>query len=413
MSQIVIIVFFVCIFTTHVYAGWLFKRNPIYTKRHWRRYLLLTYIVNMVSFFSIAMLFYLTYGYITDDKGYFRNSFSYKAGFFESSGSSFMWYVTRPLTTIFFFDLPSCHVLFGTLGYIGSLNFLFILSKRIVLDSKELFKKNKLKIFSMMCFPNFMAWGRFFGKDSSMFFLASIYLYNSFVLLSSKKIKKINVFGIFISTLIMYKIRPHIAGVALISLSIGIIMRLYEKSSSFRPNVQVLYRLFIPLVILGIASGFTAKTVMDMSNDEKMSVESVQGTIVSAAKMGSYGGSSTSLDQKLKTDPTVLFRPHQMSLNIINLYLSPYPWQVRGGADMIAFFSNIFLIWLVFKFRKDITLEGIFQKYLLIMIVLLTVLISFMSGNVGLILRQKTVILPFILLFVFHKKSDDALINKF
>lgn len=406
MTETVIIVFFVCAFLTLVYAAWLYKKNTLYIKKYWRHQLIITYVVNVLSFFSIAMIFYFTYGYITDDRGYFRNSLTWNKNFIDSSGSAFIWYITHPLTKIFGFDLPSCHVLFGTLGYMGSLNFLYVLSQRIDFTDKKWNKRNKIKLFAVMCFPNFMAWGRFYGKDSTMFFLASIYLLNTFLFLSEKKNKKINLFGIAISTLLMYKVRPHIAEVALISFSIGSIMRLYKKSSSFMPDTQAIYRLILPFLILIISSVFTVKTLKDMSDSEVISVDVVQGTIVNAAKMGAHGGSSTDLEEKLKTDPTIIFKPYQMILNVTKLYLSPYPWQIRGGADIIAFFSNVLLLWLIYAFRKDLTIDGFVQKYLLIMILLLTVLLSFMSGNIGLILRQKTVILPFILLFIFYRKNS-------
>jgi hypothetical protein len=47
-------------------------------------------------------------------------------------------------------------------------------------------------------------------------------------------------------------------------------------------------------------------------------------------------------------------------------------------------------------------LENAFQKYLLTLVILLTVFLTFQTGNIGLILRQKTIMMPFIFLLVLY-----------
>ncbi len=411
MSISAIFAFIFSVVFIRVYIQWLYKGDTLYKRKVWRRHFLPIYLINAISFFSIAMMFLMTYGYITDDKGYFRHSINYQGSFFESSGTTFMWYISKPLTTYLKFNLPACHILFGTFGFVGSLNFLKLFSLRTNYSDKKYKKNNQLKMYAIMCFPNFMAWGRFYGKDSSMFFLASVYILNVYSMFINREWRVRTVLGIVLPLIVMFKIRPHIAGALLVSFAFGLIFILYKRSVSFKPSLRAIYRYLFPVVIIGVVAVLTIKMISRVSGEEDVSVEIVQGSIVSAAKMGAYGGSSTELAGKLRTDPSLLYRPQQILINVINLYMSPFPWKVRGGSDVIALLSNVLLLWLIYKFRKDITIDGLFQKYLLIIILFLTALISFMSGNVGLILRQKTVILPFILLFIFYRKEKQ--LNKY
>ena len=93
------------------------------------------------------------------------------------------------------------------------------------------------------------------------------------------------------------------------------------------------------------------------------------------------------------------------------LFVAPFPWQLRGALDIIALISNVLLIALLWKFITNIQLKSIWQIYLLVIVIMFTLLLSFMTGNVGLILRQKTILLPFVFLLLFSDAQQNELKN--
>ena len=74
----------------------------------------------------------------------------------------------------------------------------------------------------------------------------------------------------------------------------------------------------------------------------------------------------------------------------------------------LALLSNVLLLLLLIRFAKNIDITDVFQRYLFVMCCVLIVLLSFMTGNVGLILREKTILLPFLFLLLFATKRKNA-----
>jgi len=391
----------------------IFRNSTLWKSAFWRGQLFWAVTANTVFFGGIAVYFYLTYGFITDDITYFYGCLAYKGNLFaKMSATEFMWFLARPLRDYLRLDLPACHVLFGTLGFIGSLLFVQTLMLRMDFRNKALRARNLICFWTLTCFPNFLAWGRFFGKDSAMFFLTGIFVYNASKALSGQKGKVINIISILATLIVMYRLRPHLFAVMLAGFSFTLLMRAFQART---PNIGLrgIYQLIFPVVLSLAAVLIFSMVVRRVSMQSNVSVEVVQSSFVNASRMGAYGGSATGLRETMTDDPTVIFRPLRIALNVILLFFAPFPWQIRGGADAMAFVSNLFFFYLLYRYRKTFTTADLFQKYLLINIVLLTMILSFMSGNVGLILREKTILLPFVFMFIFYRELTDRVVKPF
>jgi hypothetical protein len=386
-----------------------FRTSTLWKSRIWRGRLFWSVMMNTVLFGGIAIYFYLTYGFITDDRLYFNDSLLYSGNIFTcKTANEFMAAITHPLRTYLHFDLPSCHVLFGTFGFIGSLLFVTVLMARMDFKNSAFKTHHLICFWTLVCFPNFVAWGRFYGKDSTMFFLSGVLVFNVFKALSDQKMKLVNFISIPIVLLVMYRLRPHLFAVLLLSLSLALLIKSY-KSRTPDIGLRGIYQVVFPVILAAASIIIFAGVIRTVSRQGDVSVATVQTSFMTASRMGAIGGSTTELAGKLSDDPTVIFRPTQIALNIIQLFFAPLPWQIRGGADILAFVSNFLFFFLIYYYRKTTTWKDLFQKYLLINILLLTVILSFMSGNVGLILRQKTILLPFIFLFIFYNPKNKML----
>jgi len=393
-----LIIFFSCVV--------FFRNTTLWQSGRWRRHLLWSVLANTVLFGSIAVYFYSQYGFITDDLFYFTECLNYHGNIFTcKTADELMCAIAHPLRAYFHLDLPACHVLFGTFGFLGSLIFVQVLMARMDFRQVSLRRRNIIAFWTLVCFPNFVAWGRFFGKDSTMFFLTAVMVYNAYRVVSGRKFKPVNIILIASTFAVMFRIRPHLFAVMMTGFSLALLVKAYTARM---PDVGVrgMYQVVMPLVFLAVSLFIGAGVIRSVSRQNEVSVQAVQSSFVTASKMGAYGGSSTGLAEKMSDDPTVIFKPTQVALNVIFLLFAPFPWQIRGGADIMALASNLIFFFLLYLFRRTITGKDLFQKYLLINIALLVVILSFMSGNVGLILREKTILLPFVFLFIFYNPKN-------
>jgi hypothetical protein len=355
------------------------------------------------------LYFNFQYGYITDDKNYFIGALKYKQGFFNiKNGNDFMFYISRPFREYFDFDRASFHILWGAMGYMGSLNFLYVLSKRIDFSSHLQNRDQLIKFYSLLCFPNFMVWGRIYGKDSLALFLVSVYCIGAYQLLTGPKIRFRAILLVAIPVLLLYNLRAHIAAVAAVGLLAGLFFRSINSKRYYNANSAIFFKFIIPAALALLFVIGSIYSLQRLTKKESVSMSDVQKSLSNATNMGASGGSATEVAENSKEDPNIIFSSKQVAINIFMLLFAPMPWKIRGFADALAFFSNILLLLLVIRFGKRIDLTDVFQKYLLVVCGLLIILLSFMTGNVGLILRQKTIILPFLFLLLFSTKLKNG-----
>jgi hypothetical protein len=403
--DIVILTLFSTILMVAFAYSQIFKNTVLIKSKKWLNLFPLALVINAICFASVALYFNYLYGYITDDFNYYRGSLIYTGGFFEiTNGNQFMYLITRPLRLILHLDRASLHILFGGMGFVGSLLYLSILNKRVDFTKKANNQNLLIMYAAILCFPNIMVWGRMYGKDSTTLFLGAIYLVGAYHLITDRKMEwKYLIITIF-PVMMLYKLRAHTASVLAIGILIGLYIKTLEVRKFKNPNIALLYKAIIPMLLtiaLVIGSVYSLKK---MTRKDTVSVTDVQQTLVNATRIGAYGGSATSLASEYRENPNIVLQPKQISINMFMLLFAPMPWQVRGAADLLALLSNVLLLLIIIRFIRSIEKPDTFQKYLIIVCLLLILILSFMTGNVGLILRQKLILLPFLFLSLFWQK---------
>jgi hypothetical protein len=391
----------------------LFRKTPLLKIREWRQLLNFAFIVNIIGFLSILAIFMLRYGAAGDDIAYYGLSLNVSGLSILKlkTGTDFMCWITRPLRQYLHMNLISLHLLFFSIGFSGSLIFLYILAQRLDFSEKSQRLLKQLALLTLMCFPNFLAWGRFYGKDSIMLFLVSVFALGAWKALSGARIKLIQLIALMMLPLwFMHIIRPHIAMVLSASALAMITYRVFFSANKIQNiGLQGLVKFYIPLLLLLAAGVFGQNTLRKMvGGTSEVNRSSVENTIVAASHMGAYGGSTTALATDLNEDKSIIFSPVQIAKNIFNLLFSPLPWHVRNAVDVLALLANVLLLLLLVKYANRISLGDLYQKFLFLCLVFLSLVLSYLTGNVGLILRQKTIILPFIFLLLFSTKKKNA-----
>lgn len=395
-------IFLIGIIFLNLFIIYRFKRTAILEANLWKNRLWLAIAINSVCFYFLTNWFYSHYGFVVDDINYYYGALqNVDMGLFGSeTGTQFMIYLVKQVNKIVYCDLPSFHIIFFFLGLIGSLNLLYLLTLRLDFYNKANYRISKAGFWSMVCFPNFLAWGRFFGKDSLIFFLAALFSVYAYRILSQGKLSLWNIIKMCVCSFFIYKIRPPIAGFIGISFMTAYLWQM--KSIGLRKDFLKFFIAFVVLVFSLVL--FTSHILQKATGGESVNIENIQATLIAQTHSSAYGGSATDLAEILEDDPALMFGPQQIFINILNLLFAPMPWQLRGGQYIPAIISNCLLFFLMFKYAKKVKLYDFFQKYLWISVITGIALLSFITGNMGIIMRLKLIILPPIFLLLFSRK---------
>ena len=387
-----IILFYVKKLTRDIY--------PCSLRKDIRKTINTSLVINAVFFTIITLLFYKIYGYIADDTTYFGPPATpVKGNIFKThDGTLFLQILVGYIRSATGLDLPAFHILFATISFIAGLLFIRILLCHIPIISKRMTKHTRIALWSILCFPNIIAWGRFFGKDSIVLSFAAIWFYNTDKFLFGKATLW-NYIGILFSGFIMYGIRAHIAMSFMLAFSLVFFIKVYN-TRNIDSALRGLIRLVGPYLLIGITVLVAYFAAIKIGGRQNAHMGGIKSTVEGAAKTGAYGGSARKMDDGDEVSGGIL-SPQKILANIGYLYFAPFPWQVRGAIDIIALLSNVLLFYLLWNYVRNINRKLLLHIYLLTIVGMLTLLLSFLTGNVGLILREKTIMLPFLFLLLF------------
>lgn len=269
ISAISFFVYFACLAAIFLCCSVVFRKSTLWRSPVWRGRLFWGVVLNTVLFGGVAIYFYLTYGFITDDRYYFNESLAYHGTILTfKTASEFMLLITHPLRRYLHFDLPACHILFGTLGFIGSLLFVQVLMARMDFRNAAFRTRHLICFWTLVCFPNFVAWGRFYGKDSAMFFLTGVLVFNAYKALCGEKMKFGNIISVPIVLLVMYRLRPHLFAVMLAGLSFALLIKAY-KSRTPDIGLRGMYQVVFPVILVVASLVIFANVVRKVSQDRK------------------------------------------------------------------------------------------------------------------------------------------------
>lgn len=287
-------------------------------------------------------------------------------------GTGFVVYITSFLTQILGFSYTASFLFFNIIGFIG----VAAMDGALKAASQE--KKRIVKqCSSIIAFlPGVNFWSTAIGKDSLSFLAVGLILWG---ILNFRRRYIVLIFAI----LIQFFIRPHVA--ALILLSFGIALVFDRKTSiKFRALAAVV---IIPTLIAAIPfaidyAGATAGSFDEM-NDY---IESRQD-----ANMDGGGAVDISAMNPAMKIFTYIFRP---------LFSDGTNFTM-----IVASFENLFLLILTMILfnayqRKHRTNAG---GFLIVYSVLVLLVFSFTTANLGIAMRQKWVFLPMLILYMVTK----------
>lgn len=236
----------------------------------------------------------------------------------------------------------------------------------------------------MFGYPSLLFWTSTVGKDAVILFAIALTVFGFARALHCNQWSGwlYAFFGMSLS----YLVRPHIAGATALALLAGFVI------SKNRMGLRgfILRSLALPLVLAG--SVYLIQEAQTLYSAETLSggLEMMRN-LKAGSKVGgsSFGGS---LGQRLALAPFLLQRP--------------FLWEAHNLQAVLASLEGILSAVLIWNRRRSLAeaLRRIrsdpFVSFACMFVVLLTVLIALPFGNFGLLVRQRTMIVPLVLLLL-------------
>ena len=383
------------------FASWLQPRHP---EEPWlRRYLILAMLVKIGG----TILRYTTLlkkGQLGDASVYdvygkrYANSWLGRVRFppptlVDLKSSNFLRWFTGVVYYLFGRDLIAGFFVYSLIAFVGS--YLWYRAAAVAIP----FLDRKLMFLLMFFAPSIVFWPAGVGKEALVEFglggvaLGVAYMLNGRFL-----------YGILISlpgVWLTYVVRAHLLGLSLLAMAFAYVFGRQKANPNASPG-GLAKPIGIVIVVLLAAFGVTKGAArLHIAALTPAAVQSeLQATSVSTTQEGSAYQTNVSLS------------PLRLPQDAITVLLRPFPWEVQSKNQILASLEGIGLVAFMFIRRKSIALslrkilEVPFLFYAWIL-TLLNVLLFQAFGNFGLLVREKSIMLPalYILLALDWRKS--------
>ena len=202
---------------------------------------------------------------------------------------------------------------------------------------------------------------------------------------------------------VAFSIRPHVAVALAATTGIGLWLGSWRRLTPARLLQTVAIAAVLLITFRGLSSEFG---LIDAD------LEGVQEFVSYRAQQTLFGGSS------LGAVPTgILALPRAF----INIWLRPLPWDIHNAMALLSAAETALLWFVIYRRRRDLAL-GLksWRKHRLLqlavpLLLLYTMMIGLTFGNLGIIVRQRSPLLPFLfilltssLLFARRRESEGA-----
>lgn len=352
----------------------------VYQKRHRfldKKKMNLLYLYHLV-FFRV----YLWYAYNnpSDSKAYYLEISTHTGSWFELFGTDtqFINFLAYPLEYIGF-SYEMVMLTFAWLGYLGFFYAYLFFREKIPVKVK-VFKS--IDLLSLILFlPNMHFWTASLGKGSAIFFGLMMFTY-AVVKPGSR------IFLLILSSLLIYYIRPHVFMFMAVGVVAGYMsgkekIPLWQKAAVFGGLIGTL--LIVQDQILA---------VVGLEGSENL-VEDFQS--FSEERSGSLSQSGSGVDMSNYPLPFKLF----------TFWFRPLFVDAPNVLGLIVSFENLIYLLLIFKiikkdFIKFIKNSPSVVKMSLVIFFAMSLAMTFIMSNLGIIMRQKSMVMYFIFFVVYY-----------
>jgi len=337
-----------------------------------------TFLWSLFGIHQILSITYLIYALNSpsDSRKYFRVSSKAEDWFpLFGVGTDFINFLAWPFTSLFGFSYFTVMIIFSFLGFIGILLF-YRAAKE---NEKRFFPENRTFGFTEILFllPNLHFWTSSIGKGSIIILGIGLFFFGL------SRFNKRAIY-ILIGGLIIYLVRPHILFAVLLATLGGVLIT--------NSGIRKIYK-FLIIIVSTIAIYLVSDNVVEFTEVTNFNVLN-----------------SDELDSKAKSlsraTSGVDISSYSIPMKLFSFWFRPLFIDAPNIVGLIVSFENLYYIYIfsiviIYGYKYWVHLNG-WYRICIIMFILSSVVLSQVTGNLGIALRQKAQIMP--LLFIFASK---------
>ena len=273
-------------------------------------------------------------------------------------------------------------LVFATIAFIGQVFFLFA-TRRALTD-----KQFRILATTMMCSPTLVFWPSSIGKESLSLFGIGLGAYGA-ALLYDRQWN--GAWPVLLGVFSVGVVRPHVAMILLLGLLVGLFARRAHTRGRAATHLLFLIAIVIGSMYLASASaGLVGVESLDGLGDVNDALDFAQARTSQDESRFAAARVESPVDYPWAA-VTVLFRP--------------FPWEADSGASMISAVESIFLMLLAIRALPGLLNNSaafVQRGQMLYSVSFIAVFVFLFSaiGNFGILSRQRSQVIPFVLLFV-------------
>ncbi len=349
---------------------------------------LVVFFVSVSHYLLTIITSFITNGARSDANNYFIFTLKSNSWFSEFGlSTTFIRFLIYPFIHYLKLNYFSVSLIFGSFGLIG-----FILLYKILdelNDSKNLKFLGFSVILIILFLPSYHIWMSSLGKDSLVFMLTMI-------LLNGHINRKFSIYNYITLVLLLTFIRPYIGVYLFMSF---IVVYLFQGIKSTKKLLIIIF-----FAILGLVLSFQIFDYLKIDISSFFS-----------EKIKWYSRYSNSKKEGSFVDPLEL-----NTIQKVFTYLyRPFFYDAKGIGQIIVSFENLFFIFLflkfIFVFNYKIFKKSFNLKLFMLYCTIFVLVNSFLIYNIGLVNRQKYMLLPLFLYAFFYfnnQKSKQQILKK-
>jgi hypothetical protein len=299
------------------------------------------------------------------------------------TGTKFIVFIANPFVQLGF-SYITMMLIFSWMGYVGFV-FAYLYFQENITVNVTVFKKYDL-LKLLLFLPNMHFWTASLGKGSLIFFGLMLFIY-------ALRFPQKRLFALLFGGFLVYMIRPHV----MLFVLVGVIVGIVTGKSKLGIGIKVL------ILAVSIAFLFAAKnsilSVASLQESENVIQDFDQ---FAAQQSGRLVSSGSGVDMS----------NYPLPFKFFTFWFRPLFIDSPSAMGIFSSIENLIYLLLFFKILNKRFLKFIFKapylvKTSLIIFVLSSFALTFVMSNLGIIMRQKSMVMYFGFFVIYYFLASE------
>ncbi|MGY5849223.1 hypothetical protein [Salegentibacter sp. F14] len=307
---------------------------------------------------------------------------------FVTTGTGFIDLISYPFVNYFDFSYEMMMLLFTWIGYLGFVYAYLIFRENIPHTIKVFKKVNLLPL--LLFLPNMHFWTASLGKGAPIFLGLMMFAY-------AVKKPEYRWQQLLFGSLLVFCIRPHI----FLLISVVAILGILLSNKQIAWKKKLVYSGFIAGLLLIFRDQILG--VVNLGNSEDLISDFIAFTSKRADSLG-------------RASSGIAMSDYSLLEKFFTFWFRPLFFDAPGFFGIIVSAENLIYLLLVVKlfkrnFFKFITRAPIKVKMSLVLFLLSSFAMTFVMSNLGIIIRQKTMVMYFLFFVIYYFLAHEQMLK--